>query len=381
MPKPFNNAPLSTVTASLIIILSLQSYSPSPRSFGAPVSAASVGPAIASNFPDPCLALDTSNGTETWHAFSTQTGKINIQVASSSDFSSWTLHEGYDALPTLPGWARKPPHAGVWAPEVNQRSDGSWVMYFAAVARSHPKKHCIGAAIAANVKGPYTPVEEAIVCDLTRGGNIDPNLFVDPVNNQSYLVYKVDGNAIGHGGACENTNKPVQPTPLYLQLLDPQNLTTPIGKPIYLFSNMESFKEDGPNVKRPCMVFRNNTYYLLYNVQCYASPRYRIDYVSCVVDVDAQSGISGCDWGALKLKQQLSTHHTLLDTGDTVSGTKLYAPGSMDVSPDQTKVVFHGDVNLNWFKPHRPGAVKRDRAMFAGEIDFVKSNLRLTQLL
>ncbi len=62
-------------------------------------------------------------------------------------------------------------------------------MYFAAVGRSHPQKHCIGVATSPNVSGPYAPIEEPIVCELERGGNIDPNLFIDPVNNQSYLVY------------------------------------------------------------------------------------------------------------------------------------------------------------------------------------------------
>ena len=290
------------------------------------------------------------------------------------------LHAGHDALPTLPDWARKTPHAGVWAPDVNRRPDGSWVMYFAAVGPSHPLKHCIGAATSPTVRGPYTPLENPIVCDLARGGNIDPNLFVDHVNNENYLIYKVDGNAIGHGGACGNTESPVVPTPLYSQLMDPQDLTTPIGEPVYLFSNKESFKEDGPNVERPCMIFRNSTYYLLYNAQCYASPHYRIDYVSCAAGVDTLTGVRGCDWDALKEKQQLSGRHTLLNTGDTISGTKLHAPGSMDVSPDQRKVVFHGDVNLEWFRPHHPNTVKSDRAMFAGEIDFVESDLRVTQL-
>ncbi|EXJ66266.1 uncharacterized protein A1O5_10418 [Cladophialophora psammophila CBS 110553] len=370
---------IGSIAVCLTLLNSLQSHSPS-QSFRVSVSAAGVGPAVAENFPDPGLALDTSNGSETWYAFSTQTGKINVRLASSRDFSNWKLHEGYDALPTTPGWARRSPHAGIWAPDVNQRPDGSWVMYFAAVGRTHPQKHCIGAATSPNVTGPYTPLDEPIVCNLPRGGNIDPNLFVDPINNENYLVYKTDGNAIGHGGACGNTKSPVVPTPLYLQLMDPQDLVTPIGQPVYLFSNANSFKEDGPNVERPCMVYRNSTYYLLYNAHCFASPQYRIDYVSCRVGVDTHTGILGCNWDALKMKQQTSKDHTLLQTGDVVSGTKFYAPGSMDVSPDQRRVVFHGDVNLEWFAPHHPHSVHRDRAMFAGEIDFVKSVLRVTQL-
>ena len=379
MPKSFTFPPISAVASCLTLILSLQSPSLSPRSFIASASAAAVGPVISANFPDPGLALDAKNGIETWHAFSTQTGKINVQVASSPDFSNWTLRDGYDALPILPGWAREPPHAGIWAPDVNKRRDGSWVMFFSAAGIAHPERHCIGAATSLTVEGPYTPVQDPIVCELTRGGNIDPNLFVDPVNNQSYLVYKVDGNAIGHGGACANSNVPVEPTPLYLQLMDPQTLTIPVGDPVYLFSNKNSFKEDGPNIERPCMTFRKNTYYLLYNAQCFASPEYRIDYVSCVVGVDTHSGLLGCNWDQLKSKQR-SGHHTLLHTGDSVSGTTLYAPGSMDVSADHQKVVFHGDINLTWFQPHKPHTVKRDRAMFAGAISFSNSKLSVTKL-
>ncbi|KAL6252655.1 hypothetical protein RBB50_000374 [Rhinocladiella similis] len=335
------------------------------------------GAAISTNFPDPGLA-QAEDGN--WYAFSTQNEKINVQLASSTDFVHWELHEGYDALPTLPGWARKSPHAHVWAPDVNQRPDGIWVMYYAAVGSSHPSKHCLGAATSPNVTGPYTPLESTLVCDLPAGGNIDPNLFRDPVNGQNYLVYKTDGNAIGHGGACGNTNIPVAPTPLYLQLMDPNDLVTPVGQPVYLFSNIGAFQEDGPNVERPCMVFQDSTYYLLYNAQCYAELTYRIDFVSCTVGVDTQAGALGCDWRALKQEQQTWRNRTLLHTGDGISGFTLHAPGSMDVSPGQHKVVFHGDINLEWFKKDRRPNVPRVRAMYAGEIDFVEASLHVTRL-
>lgn len=351
----------------LIIAASLQSL----------VGATGVGPAISSNFPDPGLALG-SDGT--WYAFSTQTRGINIQLASSPDFHHWTLHDGFDALPVLPGWAREAPDAQVWAPDVNPRPDGSWVMYFAALGKAHPRKHCLGAALSANAAGPYTPLESPLVCDLAGGGNIDPNLFRDPVNGENFLVYKTDGNAIGHGGACGNTVQPIVPTPLHLQLMDPEDLVTPLGQPVYLFSNADSFIEDGPNVERPCLAYRDSTYYLLYNAHCFAELAYRIDFVSCTVGVDTDTGILGCDWRALKTQQQTWSNRTLLQTGDQVSGSTLYAPGSMDVGPDQHKVVFHGDINLEWFKQRHPRDVRRDRAMYAGEIDFVDLSLRVTTL-
>ena len=322
------------------------------------------------NFPDPCIAQSQPGE---WFAFSTESNGINIQMASSPDFETWTFHDGYDALPTLPSWARQHPLARVWAPDVNPLPNGDeWIMYFAAVGRSHPKKHCIGTATAPTIRGPYKANPEPLICDLSRGGNIDPNLFHDPVNQKHYLVYKVDGNAIGHGGACGNSKAKVAPTPMYLQELSPDDLTTKIGEPTFLVSNLNpegSFKFDGPNTERPSIAFRNNTYYLLYNAQCYAELKYRIDYVSCIVGVDTDHGIDGCDWVSLKATQQKKGVRTLLETNDRVSGAKLHAPGSMDTSADSHKIVFHGDTNLDWFDPHGR-RVDRKRAMYAGEIDF-----------
>jgi hypothetical protein len=249
-------------------------------------------------------------------------------------------------------------------------------MYFAALGLQHPKRHCIGTATSTRVQGPYTPSSEPLICDLPRGGNIDPNLFYDPVNGNYCLVYKVDGNAIGHGGACGNTEAKVAPTPMYIQQLSPKDLMTKIGEPRFLASNLnptESFKFDGPNTERPSITFRNGTYYLLYNAQCYAELAYRIDYVSCVVGADTHAGIDGCNWAALKAEQQKYKMRTLLKTNDKVSGVKLHAPGSMDTSADSHKIVFHGDTNLDWFERDQKSTgefVRRTRAMYAAEIAY-----------
>ena len=71
-----------------------------------------------------------------------------------------------------------------------------------------------------------------------------------------------------------------------------------------------------------------------------------------------------------------------LELFSKMQDASMLCPGQSDLkmSPDQKRVVFHGDVNLDWFYPHRPHTIHRDRAMFAGEIDFVKSELRVTQL-
>lgn len=72
--------------------------------------------AIDSNFPDPCV-IQTDDG---YYAFATSGNGVNVQVASSTDFSSWDLLSGTDAMPgPFPSWVASSP--AVWAPDVNQR--------------------------------------------------------------------------------------------------------------------------------------------------------------------------------------------------------------------------------------------------------------------
>lgn len=82
-------------------------------------------------------------------------------------------------------------------------------MYYSASTTEDASKHCVGAATSTNILGPYTPVDDdALFCDLTVGGAIDAAGFND--NGQRYVVYKVDGNSLGNGGACMNTGEKVQ---------------------------------------------------------------------------------------------------------------------------------------------------------------------------
>jgi beta-xylosidase len=84
---------------------------------------------ISSNFQDPCvIQVD-----DTWYAFSGPNGNptsppSKVQVATSSDFSSWKVVGDLDALPDPGPWAASPPR--VWAPDVAQlvlSSDQKWL--------------------------------------------------------------------------------------------------------------------------------------------------------------------------------------------------------------------------------------------------------------
>ena len=78
-----------------------------------------LGPLTQQNFPDP--AIFVHNGLT--YAFATNNrgrseyGMIHIQVATSTDNKTWTMKEGWDALPTVGEWQTG--HR-VWAPDVVQ---------------------------------------------------------------------------------------------------------------------------------------------------------------------------------------------------------------------------------------------------------------------
>lgn len=69
---------------------------------------------LNTDFPDPSF-LKATDGK--WYAFGTNGNGKRIQVASSSDFNTWTLLD-IEALPTLSTWETDKDH---YAPDVIQR--------------------------------------------------------------------------------------------------------------------------------------------------------------------------------------------------------------------------------------------------------------------
>jgi len=79
---------------------------------------AEFGPVLASNFPDPSIIW--VNGY--WYSFATTNGVVNIQIARSPDFVTWTQVNNpngsqRDALPYIPAWVNGTA-ANTWAPDV-----------------------------------------------------------------------------------------------------------------------------------------------------------------------------------------------------------------------------------------------------------------------
>jgi hypothetical protein len=97
-----------------LFVLSLFQYS----THGSPIQPLSANSAvITSNFMDPSV-IELKNGSYAFGGANGNPAGINVQVAYSQDFSSWTVNSGYDALPVLGAWAANPGH--VWSPDINQ---------------------------------------------------------------------------------------------------------------------------------------------------------------------------------------------------------------------------------------------------------------------
>jgi hypothetical protein len=117
----------------------------------------------------------------------------------------WTA-DSVDAVPTLPAWAAgQSTGQPVWSPAV-YKIGSSYVMYLAPeIAGSRPLQHCIGIATAPDPVGPFQVAPEPFICQRAIGGDIDPQLFVDPAGpggpaHPDYLIWKSDNNSTPGAG-------------------------------------------------------------------------------------------------------------------------------------------------------------------------------------
>jgi beta-xylosidase len=277
-----------------------------------------------------------------------------VQIATSPNFKDWTLlNHTHDPLPQMGGWVRRGlnenqnPRAAVWAPAVIKRpSDGKFILYYSAAVENTTvvamSSHCIGAAISETTSpaGPYLPLNSSITCPVKEGGAIDPTPFID-TDGSLYLAYKVDGNNIGHGGACKNTVHPLEATPIKLQKMM-ADAVTPDGQDITILDRTE---EDGPLVEAPVIVrSAEGIYFLFFSSGCTRDPSYDVKYA----------------WAHDVRGPYQRAKKPLLRTGDF----NLTAPGSIgltDMEDGTYGMVFHARVEASYGKV---------RAMYTTSIRF-----------
>ncbi len=245
------------VVVLLVVTAGCAGGSPTPEvttPAAAPVGAA---PVINQDFPDP----DTLLVDGTYYAYATQpagTGH-NVQVATSTDLTTWEVLED-DPLPKLPKWATP---GRTWAPEVTA-VDGGFVLYL--TARSvEPDLQCIGVATAAKPLGPFKSVgAKPLVCPEAQGGAIDAASFVDD-DGTRYLLWKNDGNCCG------------KDTWIYLQTTTSDGLRL-TGKAHRVIKQDQTW--EGNLVEAPTLVRRDDAYVLLYSANDYSGEAYATGYAT-----------------------------------------------------------------------------------------------------
>lgn len=269
------------------------------------------------SFPDPAV-IRVDNG---WHLFSTRQflngTQINVQRAFTSDYKTFNFRRGVDALPKLPAWVDRDPR--VWAPDVVRRNDGSYIMYYTAAIKRQPNLHCLSFATAKDITQPFVDnSSEPWICPTEAGGAIDIAGYVDENRSwRRWVVYKIDGNALGHGGDCGNTVPPILPTPIMLQEIDQQDGHTLIGKPVEILTNIAS---DGPYVEAPTLTYMSGKYVLFFSSQCYQTPKYDVQYA--VAD---------------KITGPYTRKGRIFATGTY----GMTAPGGLDIAINGEKAVWH----------------------------------------
>lgn len=307
---------------------------PNPQQHSPKPPADSVRKVLDANFPDPSLLQDGN----AWFAYGTNNGHANVQIATSPDFAEWTL-TGRDALPHPGAWAdhEKP---SVWAPSVIKNDNGDFVMYYSARSAKSPTQHCIGIATAKSAWGPFVArPATAFPCDIPAGGAIDASGFRD-ADGSRYVLYKVDGNSVGHGGHCGNANNPVDPTPLMLQKVAGDGMAL-IGPPVQILDRSGT---DGPLIEAPSLVRTGDgKYVLFFSSNCFLTPLYGKfpSLYNHLLDAKASYvNLCGSD-----ISYAMADHVAgpYVKAGPlAVTGTDgLVAPGGASVDGEGKRMVFH----------------------------------------
>lgn len=334
-------------------------------------------PLMNRDFPDPSIIRHT-NGT--YYAFATASGGRNVQAAwSPAPSGPWTYID-QEILPFSGNWTlsgsvpisttttRTTTTLGggnTWAPDVRMLRPNHYVMYYSGqLPGNNSAFHCVGAATATSILGPYTPQETPLACPLSRGGAIDPSGFVDEDTGRRYVVYKVDGNSLGHGGECNNGVAPYQPTPIILQEVDRDDGVTILGPGVEILDRVA--EQDGPLVEAPSLVRVLTTssssqssstgtssnseeeekrekkqskaiYVLFYSSHCWMTDLYRVNYATAdnvtgpYVRAAKKDGDGDGDGGLLPL----------IGTGD--KSFNLTSPGGATGLDGGGSMVFHAN--------------------------------------
>ena len=241
-------------------------------------------PVFNGDFADP-FALRT---TDVLYLYASNTETTRYSPGAHVPVIALSCDSGFegrylgDALPTLPKWTVS---GFQWAPSVWARPDGTYVMYYSTpatiplgcLAKSPPSgcvrttsgrssAMCISRATSTNPAGPFVDESSsAFVCPVSKGGAIDPSVFVAS-DGTPWLLWKSDGD-------CCNL-----PTTIYSQQLSPDGLSV-VGPAYPLIGATQSW--EGNLVEGPSMIQNGPTYWLFYSANHWGTDDYGIGVARC----------------------------------------------------------------------------------------------------
>jgi len=244
------------LVAGVLMLAACQSGPAAPKASSTPDEspAGFQNPVYDSDFPDPMI-IERTDGS--YLAVATNGNGSNVQTLTSTDLISWK--QGLDALPQLPAWSS----AGkVWAPEIEPRADGRFLLYY-TTRGPHPDVQCISVAVGSKPEGPYVDhSSKPLVCEEGIGGSIDPDPFTTS-DGTRYLYWKNDGNAIGVD------------TYISGQRLDTSG-TKVTGRPQRLFR--QDLPWEGQLVEAPFGWEHDGKFHLFYSANAYDSDAYAVGH-------------------------------------------------------------------------------------------------------
>jgi Glycosyl hydrolases family 43/Protein of unknown function (DUF732) len=241
-------------------------------------------PIYDGDFADPS-ALAVSN-TLYFYASSSSPSKYdhgaNVPVIALSRGDGFSGRFLGDALPKVPSWTVS---GYQWGPDVWERPDGTYVLYYSTPATvplgclASPPAHgcvktthgetnaeCISRATASTPTGPFIDTStSAFICPLDEGGAIDPSVFV-ATDGTPWLLWKSDGDC------CDES------TSIYTQQLSSDGLST-AGPPHRLLGATQPWEDK--LVEAPTMIQDHNRYWLFYSGSLWGHKTYGIGIASC----------------------------------------------------------------------------------------------------
>ena len=241
-------------------------------------------PIYDGDFADPS-ALAVSN-TLYFYASSSSPSKddhgANVPVIALSRGDGFSGRFLGDALPKVPSWTVS---GYQWGPDVWERPDSTYVMYYSTPATvplgclatppatgasrqptARPTPSASRGPPRRTPTGPFVDNStSAFICPLDEGGAIDPSVFVAS-DGTPWLLWKSDGDC------CD------EPTAIYTQQLSSDGLST-VGPPHRLLSATQPWEDK--LVEAPTMIQDGNHFWLFYSGSLWGHKTYGIGIASC----------------------------------------------------------------------------------------------------